>query len=78
MPDPTHIMVTAPAGRRTPVHPSDGAEPGGATLFVTDGRVVPVRYSQTIRRSIARGDLVRCDMDAAADGVVLADGKVTR
>lgn len=72
MANPTHITVTAPTGRRTPVHPSDGAEPGGAVLFVEPGAVRRVAYSQTIRRSITRGDLTPCTMDGAACGVELA------
>lgn len=72
MPDPTHITVTAPAGKRTPVHSADGVEPGGAVLYVTDDVIARVRYSQTTRRSINRGDLIPCDMNGAAVGVALA------
>lgn len=72
MPDPTHITVTAPKGKRTPVHPADGVEPGGALLCVVEGEIRRVRYSQTTRRSVARGDLIPCDMNGAAVGVALA------
>lgn len=60
---PTHVTVTAPEGRRTPVASEDGIEPGGGQLQVTHGAVRRVRYSQTIARSIGRGDLLLCNMD---------------
>lgn len=67
---PTHIYVTAPPGRVTPMHHDDAVEPGGAQLLVRPGQVRRVRYwrpdgstSQTIRRSRNRGDLVLCNMD---------------
>jgi hypothetical protein len=66
MPTPTHIMVTALPDRVTPIHKDDGIEPTGAQLRVTAGRVERVRYSQSIRRSIARGDLIPCNMSGAA------------
>ena len=74
MSDPAFITVTAPPGRRTPVHKDDGAEPGGGQLCVVEGEIVRVRYakSQSIRRSITRGDLIPCDMNGAAVGVSLA------
>jgi len=72
MPDPTHITVTAPAGRRTPIGRRDGAEPGGSQLCVVRGVVCRVRYSQDVRRSIARGDLIPCDMNGAPVTVTLA------
>lgn len=74
MPDPAFITVTAPQGKRTPIHHLDGAEPGGGLLCVEAGQAVRVRYagSQSIRRSIARGDLIPCDMNGAAVGVALA------
>jgi hypothetical protein len=68
----THIYVTAPAGRVTPVAKEDAVEPDGSTLFVKQGSVKKVRYfradgstSQTIRRSVSRGDLIKCDMNGA-------------
>lgn len=66
-PPPTHITVTAPEGRTAPVHPSDGVEPGGAQLRVTSDDIARVRFlgSGAIRRSIARGDLIPCDMNGA-------------
>jgi hypothetical protein len=60
---PKHITVTAPPGRRTPVHDKDGVEPGGGQLFVTEDDVARIQYSQTTIRSINRGDLVACNMD---------------
>lgn len=66
MSSPTHIMVTAPSDRVTPIHAADGIEHSGAQLRVTAGRVVRVRYSQTTRRAIARGDLIACNMAGAA------------
>lgn len=60
---PTHVTVTAPLGRRTPVHSEDGVEPGGGPLYVTHEHVDRVRYSHTTLRSIGRGDLVLCNMD---------------
>lgn len=68
----SQIYVTAPEGRVTPVHGADGSEPAGGILYARPGKVVRVRYwlpdgttSQTIRRSVNRGDLVRCNMDGA-------------
>ncbi len=72
MADPTHITVTAPIGRHTPIHPSDGAEPGGGLLYVEPSTVCRVRYSQTIRRALSRGDLIACNMDGAPSTVTLA------
>lgn len=66
MPDPTHITVTAPPDRVTPVHKDDGIEPNGSQLRVVAGRVARVRYSQSTRRAIARGDLVLCNMSGSA------------
>lgn len=72
MPKATHIYVTAPPGRKTPVDKSDGVEPNGSLLYVDPGEVRRVRYflpngstSQTIRRSVNRGDLILCDMNGA-------------
>lgn len=69
---PTHIFVTAPPGRVTPIHRDDGIEPGGAVMYVRPGEVCRVRYwigdertSQTVRRSVNRGDLILCDMNGA-------------
>jgi hypothetical protein len=58
---PKHITVTAPEGRKTPIHPMDGAEPGNALLHVEPGTTARVRYSAEVRRSIARGDLIPVD-----------------
>lgn len=66
MPDPTHITVTAPTGKVTPIHESDGIAPGGVQLRVTAGAVERVRYSQSVRRAIGRGDLIPCNMSGAA------------
>lgn len=66
MSGPTHITVTAPPDRVTPIHRDDGIEPSGAQLRVVAGRVERVRLSQTTRRAIARGDLVPCNMSGAA------------
>ncbi len=55
---PTHITVTAPPGKLTPIHYEDSTEPGGLPLRVSAGNVHRVRYSQAVRRSIARGDLI--------------------
>jgi hypothetical protein len=66
MPDPTHITVTAPPDRVTPIHKDDGVEPNGAQLRVTSAVTVRVRYSQSVRRAIARGDLIPCNMSGAA------------
>lgn len=61
---PTHVTVTAPDdGRRTPVDARDGVEPGGDPLHVTSERARCVRFSHTTMRSIARGDLILCNMD---------------
>lgn len=66
MPDPTHITVTAPTGKVTPIHESDGIAPGGVQLRVTAEAVERVRYSQSVRRAIGRGDLIPCNMSGAA------------
>lgn len=66
MPDPTHITVTAPPDRVTPIHKDDGSAPGGVQLRVTAASVDRVRYSQSVRRAIARGDLIPCNMSGAA------------
>jgi hypothetical protein len=62
---PAFILVTAPPGRVVPIHRLDGAGLSGVQLQVVDGEVVRVRFagSQTVRRSIARGDLIPCDMN---------------
>jgi hypothetical protein len=65
MPDPTHITVTAPAGKATPIHSDDGFSPGGVQLQVTTAFVDRVRLSQSVRRAIGRGDLVPCDMSGS-------------
>lgn len=70
---PTHVTVTAPEGRRTPVHRDDGVEPGGGQLVVTHEAVRRVRWSQTTMRSRGRGDLILCNMDGGpVDSVDLA------
>lgn len=63
---PTHITVTAPEGRKTPINPNDGADPNAHLLFVDAGTVAKVRYSSDVRRSINRGDLIPCDLDGHA------------
>lgn len=88
---PTHITVTAPEGRRTPINPADGAHPQGL-LWVQGpkedkrGDVARVRYSQDVQRSIKRGDLIPCtltgepvkDVEHAAAPAALSTGsKVT-
>jgi hypothetical protein len=65
MPNLTHVTVTAPEGKRTPIHPDDGVEPGGAQLHVVAPNVYRVRYSQAIRRACGRGDLIPCDANGA-------------
>lgn len=65
---PTHIFVTAPEGRKTPIAAGDGAEPGNSLLYVEAGSVARVRYSGDVRRSIARGDLIPVDADAKPTG----------
>lgn len=59
---PSHITVTAPPGRTTPIHQLDGRGPA------VDGEVIRVRFagSHTVRRSIGRGDLIPCDMSGSA------------
>lgn len=61
----THVTVTAPAGRQTPIGAADGVEPGGGLLYVTDKVVCRVKNTHTIIRSINRGDLILCNMDGA-------------
>jgi hypothetical protein len=81
---PSHITVTGVPGRHTPIHRDDGTAPGGALLYVCEGQVDRVRYSQAVRRSIARGDMLPCDMDGApvasvdlADAPIDISGRVT-
>jgi hypothetical protein len=62
---PSHVSVTAPEGKLTPIHTEDGCEPGGYILYVKPGWISRVRYSQSIRRSITRLDLTLCNMDGA-------------
>lgn len=66
MPNPTHITVTAPPDRVTPIHKDDGVEVNGAQLRVIAGRVARVRLSQSVRRAVNRGDLIPCNMSGAA------------
>ena len=40
----THITVTAPEGRKTPVSAADGIEPGGGLLYVEPGWIRRVAY----------------------------------
>lgn len=61
----SHVTVTAPEGRRTPIHPNDGTEPGGGQLYSTAEFVDRVAYSSTTIRAISRGDLVLCDLNGA-------------
>lgn len=59
----THVLVTAPEGRSTPVCEKDGREPGGAQLVVVAGEIRRVKFSHTTIRSVNRGDLILCNMD---------------
>lgn len=54
---PTHIFVTAPEGRLTPINPTDGSD-GAGLLYVEHGRTTRVKYSADVRRAIADGDLI--------------------
>lgn len=65
MPLPTHVTVTAPAGRLTPIHPEDGVDIAGAPLRVAPGTVRRVRWSQTTSRAVGRGDLILCRRDGS-------------
>jgi len=70
---PTHVTVTAPEGRTTPVASQDGIGPGGEQLRVKSGGVERVAYSHTTLRSLRRGDLLLCNMDGKlVDSVELA------
>lgn len=70
--EPTHIRVTAPPGRLTPIHPSDGYSPEGGQLTAQPGTIIRVRWSQSVRRAVTRGDLVPCDMNGARVELALA------
>lgn len=59
----THVNVTAPEGRRTPIDHNDGVGPGGRQMHVTSDVVARVAWSQSTYRSAARGDLILCNMD---------------
>lgn len=65
MANPTHVFVTAPEGRLTPVAHADGVGPGGGQLLVSSKHVDRVRYTHTTIRSINRGDLVLCNMQGS-------------
>lgn len=82
---PSHIFVTAPPGRRTPLHSWNGTEPGGGVQYVEPGKATRVRFvnpdgastCQTLRRAIARGDLQLCNMNGAlVDSFAAADASV--
>jgi hypothetical protein len=62
----THITVTAPEGRLTPIAPNDGVDPSAALLLVEPGTVCRVRLSADVRRSLARGDLMPCNTEGKA------------
>jgi hypothetical protein len=66
MSNPTHVHVTAPEGRRTPIHRNDGIESNGGQLHVESAEVRRVVFSQDVRRAVARGDLVLCNMHGVA------------
>lgn len=72
MAQPDYITVTAPPGRTTPIHPGDGREPGGGLLYADFVTVIRVRRSQDVRRAVARGDLIPCDMNGAPVTIHLA------
>lgn len=61
MSNPTHVTVTAPPGRLTPIHPNDGVDLAGHPLRVRPGEIRRVRWSENTRRAVARGDLILCD-----------------
>ncbi len=61
----THIHVTAPEGKLTPVNTADAVEPGGHIMYVRPGEVRRVAYSQTTRRSVGRRDLLLCNLHGA-------------
>lgn len=71
MAQPTHITVTAPKGIRTPIGHRDGTDLAGMQLHVTEHTIDRVVYSQDVRRSIGRGDLLPCD--SAGNLVTLAN-----
>jgi hypothetical protein len=60
---PSHITVTAPEGRLTPIHPDDGVEPGGHLMYVRAGHVRRVALSMDVRRYILDEDLIPCKPD---------------
>lgn len=60
---PSHVTVTAPPGRLTPIHPDDGSGVGGLRLTVDPDHVARVRWSPTTRRAHKRGDLILCKLD---------------
>lgn len=73
MPHLTHVTVTAPEGRRTPIHESDG-KAGTEQLQVVPGIVDRVRWSRLTSRAVGRGDLILCDLNGApVASVELAD-----
>lgn len=69
-----YVRVTAPEGRRTPIHEDDGVDVGAVMLYVEPGSIRRVRWSQTVRRARNRGDLILCDMNGnRVDTVDLAE-----
>lgn len=65
---PTHVTVTAPEGRLTPIHPEDGVGIAGAALRIGPGEVCRVRWSQTTIRAVRRGDLILCTAEGTPVG----------
>lgn len=71
---PKFIYGTAPEGRKTPIAPSDGTDPAtGGILMLEPGRVTRIAYSQDVRRAIARGDILTCNMEGATVSLEGAD-----
>lgn len=75
---PEYITVTAPKGRKAPIHPSDGSDPEGGLLFVTDERVCRVRYSGDVRRALRDGDLIPVKLEENIDSKGVATYRVTK
>lgn len=63
------VKVTAATGRVCPIHPSIAAGVGGRQLRITDADTVELPNNVSVRRRIARGDLVVVTEKKAASAV---------
>lgn len=58
---PSHVFVTAAAGRLCPIAATDATAPGGLLLKCEPGKLYRIPYSTHTRRRIIAGDLILCN-----------------